>query len=619
MTSFYVILNGARECRLRAVSAQIRGVADAEIVRCDVGLGFVWVGDAPEKYAPARDEVTGVEIVASGRLVWPQSDWAVARRLPYRGGLANRLLLARYLEHGEGAVAPYNGAATVLISDPRDRSVHLWTDQFGYHPSFVYREDDPRNAIVTTFPDALLADPDASVTPDRVAMAEFIRAWRVTPPHSYYREVKHAGAATYRGWSAGKPKIVRQYWDALDGEFFDDISVAANHLAGAIEVSIRERTAAAERPVFFVSGGADSRVLLFAASDPPKAVGINLYERPTLEASTARTLCEIAGAKYVGVQRDRDFYPRTLHENVRWSGAMWSAEDSHYLGVRDHVDRENPDLVMTACTTDWIFKGYGLEKTFRRFLGRNLPFYKYTEGRGDGFLPNVPLPAPAEYERDVDDRMRDWFAGCPAELRTERDRLMVEDRRARPACYTVSVSGQMMYRAYPYDTFLADSRLAECYRRIPPRWKLNSEVWGLAATQVCSAAASVVNANFGWRIDAGPTRRLLSFSGAWAGRRLERLTGRHSPRDDGRPPSAGSWPDMGWYALHSERLRDIWNSVPHDDRLLMKSICGLDPWKRPLGEWSPDGSYLFRMLTLIAHWEVSRERTRARADQRVEA
>ncbi len=145
-------------------------------------------------------------------------------------------------------------------------------------------------------------------------------------------------------------------------------------------------------------------------------------------------------------------------ENVRWSGAMWSAEDNHYLGVHDVVQQIGADLVMTACTTDWVFKGYGLEKTYRKFLGRNLPIKQFIDQRVDGFLPNYPLPAPAQYADAINDRMNNWFQGTPTILETDRDRLLVEDRRIRPTCYTVSVSGQIMYRTYPYDSFLADSR-----------------------------------------------------------------------------------------------------------------------------------------------------------------
>src|SRR5262249_16730866 len=162
---------------------------------------------------------------------------------------------------------------------------------------------------------------------------------------------------------------------------------------------------------------------------------------------------------------------------------------------------QKPDLVMTACTTDWVFKGYGLEKTYYRLMGRDLPFKRYLKTRVLGFLPNHPLPAPKDFAPVIEQRMQDWFKGCASELVTERDQLEVEDRRVRPACYMVSVSGQIMYRTYPYDTFLADSRLAECYSRIPPKWKLNGEVWGKAAAKICKKAGSIVDSNYGWPVD----------------------------------------------------------------------------------------------------------------------
>ena len=66
---------------------------------------------------------------------------------------------------------------------------------------------------------------------------------------------------------------------------------------------------------------------------------------------------------------------------------------------------------MTACTTDWLFKGYGMEKEYVPFLGRSLPFLRYVDRRAEGFLPNVPLPAPPELAAQVNERMAAWFAG----------------------------------------------------------------------------------------------------------------------------------------------------------------------------------------------------------------
>ena len=82
----------------------------------------------------------------------------------------------------------------MVVHDPRSGEHHVFTDQFGYHPCFIYRGDSAARMHRHDVPRRLLADPAASVSFDLVSMAEFIRAWRATPPHTYFKEVKYAGA-----------------------------------------------------------------------------------------------------------------------------------------------------------------------------------------------------------------------------------------------------------------------------------------------------------------------------------------------------------------------------------------------------------------------------------------
>jgi asparagine synthase (glutamine-hydrolysing) len=351
--------------------------------------------------------------------------------------------------------------------------------------------------------------------------------------------------------------------------------------------------------------------MLFSTEDRGKVTGVNIYEHAQRDTEIARGLCTTAGTRFIALQRDNDYYPRNLPDITRWSGAMWSAEDSHYTGFEAQLAEVRPDLVMTACTTDWLFKGYGMEKQYVPFLGHNLPFLRYVDRRAEGFLPNVPLPAPPALAAQVNERMAAWFEGCPDKLTTPEDRLKVEDRRIRPACYTVSVSGQIMYRIYPYDTFFADSRVADSYSRIHPDWKLNREVWGKAAARVCAGAGNIVDANWGWRVDAGPTEKALVYATGWMGRRLKKAAGAPSLPAD-RPPPAGSWPDLGWYAEHSPNLKRLWQSATGEERERLRLITGSDHWSRPLESWRSDGDQLFRLLTLLCHWrECDRRRQRA--------
>jgi len=601
MAGLYVIFGDAESARLDAIADRMRFTNEAEH-RSQAGISYVWLGHDNEKqYSPAHDPETGVQCIVGGRLCWSRTDWKKAERLPYKGGLANRIILERYLLNGHKAVTPYNGAATIIIWDPRDSSVHIWTDQLGYHPAFLYGVDTEKPVVFTTFPDAVIEDPALNVKLDYVSMAEFLRAWRITPPNTYYENLKYVGVATYSCinlkyglFSTG------EYWRPFEGGFYPNIHDAADELANAISLAVKERTAVAEKTALFISGGADSRVMLYAANDPSKVWGINLYEKQTHESVIAKALCERAGATYVGYGRDNDYYPRMQEENVRWSGAMWSTEDNHYLGVHDIIEKIGADLVMTACTTDWVFKGYGLEKTYHQLLGKNLPIKKFIDKRVDGFLPNYPRPSPTEFSEKIKERMDRWFAGTPSILKTDIDYLLVEDRRVRPACYTVSVSGQIMYRTYPYDTFLADSRIAECYAKIPAKWKLNGEVWGLAASKVCMAANDIVDSNFGWSVNAGTVSKLFNFTKGWIHRRISKNS--LVTQQDDHPPSYASWPDLGWYATHSKLLIEFWNSTPDSDRKRITQLLGSNPWEESLEEWSKKSNELMRILTLLQHW-----------------
>ena len=542
------------------------------------------------------------------------SEWERAAALPFEGGLAARTLLSRYLEGGVDAVVPFNGPAAIVILDPRDRIVHAITDQFGYHPLFgVSLDGDGLDGKgLTTFPDLVLCDPEADSRPDHVSMAEFLRAWRATPPHTYFEAVRHVGAASVTTISLDSGKATtRTYWDPLEHEPFANVGEAAEALASAIKDGMAERTAIAERPLFFVSGGADSRVLLYAADDPARVTGVNLYERPGVETDVARALTEAAGSRFLALQRSPEFYAENLSRNVRWSGGMWCAEDAHYLGFEPELAVHRPDLVMTACTTDWVFKGYGLEKTYRRIGGKPLPIYRFTDRREEGFLPNRPTAAPAALEAEVRARHDAWFSDLPDVLASDRDRRRVEDRRVRPTCYTVSVSGQIMPRTMPYDTFLADSRVAAVYARTRAAWTLNGELWGKAAARVCEKAGPMVDANFGWPVDAGVPARFAYFV---AGSLKRKLLPREvaAVADDGRSPSSGSWPSMGWYAANSKVLGEFWSNASPDHRERLRHLAGEDPFDRPLSAWAGDGQRMMRMATLLAHWRESEaRRTRA--------
>ncbi|WP_017720612.1 hypothetical protein [Kamptonema formosum] len=622
MAGLYVTIGNTNTRRIFAAAQRLTFFPGehASIIE-EPGLGIAWVShDPPELFAPAHHAQTGVRVVTAGRVAWDEPDWQRAEKMKeYTGGLSNRLLLDKYLSGGISAIERHNGSAALLIWDPRSQQLHLLTDHFGFYPVFLYRPQAIEGCAISSFPDAIADDPEVETTPDYVSMAEFLREWQATPPHTYYSEIKHAGAASHWCWDLAESTCrQRAYWQPFQEGFFPNLKTAAEQLSEAVKNAIKIRTLPRLGPaVSYTSGGMDSRAVLFSAADRSCVYGVNLYDVPNKEAALAKQLCETAGVRYIGFARDDDYYPRWMRSGVRLSGAMWSAEDNHFLGTRDLLQQLGARTVLTACPVDNLFKGDNLEKSYQQFLGRNLPFFQLESDRQDSFGYEHPQrPAPPKFGPEMERRIKEWFGDTPYHLKSNQDHLKFEDKQNRPGCYHAASSGPVMFRLFPYDSFIADRAIAECYSRIPARWKLNGTLWELTVARICGT--NVVDANRGWRPGSSKAKKLLIFAKDWVLRRLKPVpVAQHQG-----PATDGSWPNLGWYVTHSTTLREMWESAPVADRQLMCDLWGSDPWSVPLAEWSKpavlnskgmshgNSPYsLFRILTLLNYWSVRRDST----------
>lgn len=568
----------------------------------------VWSGvDDRSLWGPAEDVESGNRVITSGRVSYEEIDWQKGERLcQYRGGIAARLILDQFEREGITGVIGHNGPAIVVLWDSRLRQLHLLTDHMGYHPVFLYRENAFDQCVISTSPDVMASDSKVVTTQDPVAIAEFLSGWRATPPNTYYNEIKYAGAASHHLWDFSAQKhTVRHYWKPFEEAFFRDINEASEALGSALEYSIRIRTSSRHSPVVnFTSGGQDSRAVLCNAADDSELIALNLFDMPGRDARAAQDLCALTGTRYVGFGRDTDYYPRLMRDNARVGNGMWSLEDQHYLGTREFVRALGAKTVMTACTTDWVFKGYGLEKSYYRLLGRNLPLQKLSDERVDAFLPNHRLSVSPEFENRIGERYLAWIGDLPRRLTTDRDWLLCEEKRIRPACYAVSVSGGLMYRAFPYDTFLGDRSIVNCYSRMRAEWKLNSKVWGKTVRRMGGQAGMVADSGTGFIPGDPMAVQMLKFGVGWVKRRTFPTRNTSIPIDSIVTDS--SWPNYGWCIRHSEKIADVWHRAPMEDRDLLSGVFGTNLWDRDLKYWSTRSNDFFRMLTILNWLDIQR-------------
>jgi hypothetical protein len=620
MSGFYVTFDRSHRVQAAAQRLVCSPQDQIEIIT-ESDCAIAWVSQDPAPlFAPTHHPATGVWIMTAGRVAWEETEWQHAQQLTdYTGGLSNRLLLEQYLDQGISGIERHNGAAIVLVYDPRDRLVHLLTDHFGFYPAFLYRSQQVKNCVISSFPDAITDDSQIETTPDPVSMAEFLCEWKTTPPHTYYQEIKYAGAASHWTWNlADETCKSRIYWQPFQEEFFPTLNTAAEHLTAAVRHAVQIRTLPRLSPVAtYISGGMDSRVIAYAANAPADMIGLNLYDVPNREAAIAQQICKASGIEYVGYAREPDYYPKWLRRGVKISGAMWSAEDNHFLGTLGTLQQRQVQTVLAAFPVDVLFKGVCLEQQYAQLLGRNLPFFQFASDRSPGFMMEYPARTqPPAFATAMQRRLQEWMGELPNTLKSERDRLQVEDLRIRPCCYQPGVSDNMMFRVVPYDIFLGDRAIADCYSKIRPQWKINATLWSRVVAEICGQ--DIVDSTRNWRPGASNAEKLAIFARDWLQRKVK------SSRKKQGVATDGSWSNLGWYAAHSETLREMWEGVTDRDRHLITQLWGSDPWQIPLADWSHKPTLnrygqahgnspyaLFRLLTLINYLSIRQSRSLA--------
>jgi hypothetical protein len=287
----------------------------------------------------------------------------------------------------------------------------------------------------------------------------------------------------------------------------------------------------------------------------------------------------------------------------------------------DTLQQRQIQTVLAAFPVDVLFKGVCLEQQYVRVLGRTLPFFRFSNPRSPGFMMESPgRSAPPEFAAAMQSRMQEWFGELPQDLKTERDRLQVEDLRNRPCCYQPGVSDNALFRVVPYDIFLGDRAIADCYSQIRPQWKINATLWSRVVAEICGR--EIVDSTRNWRPGASNSEKLFVFSRDWFQRKLKSAGKKQGVATD------GSWSNLGWYTIHSDRLKAMWDGVSEDERQLVTRLWGSDPWSVPLADWSHkpvlnrygqdhgNSPYaLFRLLTLLNYLNIRETNHRSRVEQ----
>lgn len=556
--------------------------------------------DALSQWGVARDAHTGTAVALGGRLNIAAQEWALAEGLPYSGSLAGKLVLHYWLTRREQFEAWLDGPYCILIHEPLSGKLHVFTDRMGVYPLYQ-AEQGP--FMLCSHPDVLadqLAAVGVSHELDWLTMAECLAHGTGVHPYTYYQGIRQLDPATHYVFKPGGASAPEKtvYWSPLSQENGGlSENEWAEELASALRSSGARRGVAPSRNVgLLLSGGADSRALLYAMAEPARVEALTFCDEENAEVAVARQIADAVGARHRVLLRDPEHYARGAWETVRISGGMWSVKDAHYHGFMDTLESLGCDSLVTGCYTDYLLKGLAYNRKPWSIAGKNLPLDKMTGFDYSFYQPQGKL-AP-NWRARVMRRQEERF---PGEYRStyDADPAPVADLRVRPLSREADAMGRLfLMRTLPWDPMMVDNAILRFYAELPPRLKLNARVFRKAVARLTPPSArNIPNNNDDSPLDAGELSR------AWhhlakkiREKRLEKLAA--GSRKNGLA-TAGSWPNFVYYIAHSPVIAELWANPSPAQKEILGTLLGFDPWSCTQAEWARrDEDQFLRALTL---------------------
>jgi asparagine synthase (glutamine-hydrolysing) len=310
---------------------------------------------------PILDPESGVLVACNGEIDNHEElrGWLAGRGRPVRQATDVAVIPGLYLELGESFVERLVGAFAIGLWDPKGKRLILARDRAGERPLFYHVE----GGIVrfATEISALAADPALRLTPDRTALAAYLRFGSFVAPETPFAEIRKVGPAEIIRFD-GDGIHRKRYWRweitttpkrTPSIEAFDEVFRSAVHRQGDVEVDCG----------VFLSGGIDSSLVAAVArrvwpERRYRAYTLRFGEASYDEGAFAEQVARDLGIEAVPVWIHAEDFPRGIAELVRLVGEPLA--DPAWIPTAFLARRASQDvkLALVGEGGDELFGGY---------------------------------------------------------------------------------------------------------------------------------------------------------------------------------------------------------------------------------------------------------------------
>lgn len=433
------------------------------------------------------DNKNNIQLIILGRPVIEVSDWVKFN--VSEESYITKFLTKKYIDlEIDDFCNQLNGAFSILVIDHKFNKLSIITDKLGIYPIYTYGSDNINSFQLSSNFRTLLDNINTKVNIDIVSIAEFLKKGFIYHPNTFYEEIKTLDNGSYYILDFNEKKITKKKYFRVSAKPTYNFDYLVNKLSKALLKSIERRTLKYfGKKGVFLSGGTDSRMIL-ANSFDQNTDAITLYNQENHEIKITKNIAQTLNAKHELIKRNDDYYLDSFFSSIDANSGRSLPIDDHFLNIRYDKKIKQYDTILTGCYADWLFKGIALDraKLSFSFIGK-LPLYKLKSFNYNFFAKRTLLKK--KYEKMIKDREDQIFSDRESHLNNEIARIFPLFQEE------TSATRMTLQQFFPWDSIFSDNDVIEIYQQIPAKYKINSEVYDKAVSNILNKVKNIPHAN----------------------------------------------------------------------------------------------------------------------------
>lgn len=493
-----------------------------------------------------------------------------------------------------------DGYGNLFIFNKRKNEGYVITSRMGFYALFYGNDLASENYAVGTNPDYVASCLQKNEL-DKESVAEFIATSCISAPYTYYTNIKQLEPASIYKIGPQGISRVQKYWEPeLDHEDFLSEEESINRIAGFIRESVNKRINKNNgKGLLFLSGGLDSRAVLFAPQNPSQLLeAVTFYNEPNTELELATSLAQKAGVIHHPLKRHYDYYADLAIDTIKDTGGMWNFACLHMSGYSDKLREMNPGILLSGMYFDTFFKGFAFDKrvNYQKLTGKIFKEYpsqnNYWDARGSKDLK-------MEWKARLDERRRECY-GYDTVPADELTPLMLNKiKYSRIGNMARIRSGGMdtaLYKSQHYEMVVSDKNFSTIFSFLNPLHEIKSDFMPRVISRLTDQQL-VDDANVVYSEYMMQNYYLTVARGVLRRRVVRKL---FPQKDKNEVAMDSSWIDWYAYRKKSKKIKSLWKECDDYAGELANELIGFNPYKL-----EPDFSkskYDFINLLTVGLW-----------------